>query len=329
MNGSTGETRGTCAPPRLVEVEAVEIERTRLDRRHGQLEAQLAAVARQCAAAEALLAGAPRLDEELDGWTFARLLHTLTGDLAERRAENTLAAARARSEVSSSAARLADLTADLATVERRRAALPPPIGSSRLTELRQERESELRALGDPRAAQLDRCDAEAAGLMEQRRELDDAISAAGLALNAIDDLLDALESAHSWGTYDAFLGGGFIASSIKHRRLDEANAQAARVASAMRRLAAELEPFADLDRSLTELSPGRRFFDMWLDNFFTDVAVQRRITDALTSAEGIQERIGTVAHRLRQRREQTDRELADLGRRRSSIVAAATTGSET
>jgi hypothetical protein len=98
----------------------------------------------------------------------------------------------------------------------------------------------------------------------------------------LSQVQDRLGNASGWSTYDTWFGGGMIASSIKHERMDEA-AQAA--ATADQRLAVLRTELADVgDPGLTApqlaLSGGTKFVDVWFDNFFTDMAVADRIRQA-------------------------------------------------
>ena len=53
----------------------------------------------------------------------------------------------------------------------------------------------------------------------QKRELEDAVSAGDQALKAAKDVQSSLNSADGWSTFD-MLGGGWIASMAKHEHLD-------------------------------------------------------------------------------------------------------------
>ena len=55
------------------------------------------------------------------------------------------------------------------------------------------------------------------------KELQEAISAGERALRSLQAAQDKLDSANNWGIFD-MLGGGFIASLVKHSKMDEAKA---------------------------------------------------------------------------------------------------------
>ena len=54
-----------------------------------------------------------------------------------------------------------------------------------------------------------------------KRQLGEAIIAGERAMKSLSDACDKLSSAKKWGIFD-MLGGGFIASMIKHSRMEDA-----------------------------------------------------------------------------------------------------------
>ena len=98
---------------------------------------------------------------------------------------------------------------------------------------------------------------------------------------AASALLDAarghLGSAESWSTYDTWFGGGLLASSVKHDRIDGASDRIGEAQQALFEFAREL---ADVDavptvRADLGISPTSRTVDVWFDNVFTDLSVGR------------------------------------------------------
>ena len=54
-------------------------------------------------------------------------------------------------------------------------------------------------------------------------EINEAIEAGNDALSALTDAGYALHEAESYSTWDTFLGGGFMATALKHEKLGETN----------------------------------------------------------------------------------------------------------
>jgi len=227
--------------------------------------------------------------ERLESVSLTRVLASLAGSRDER-------LARERAEADAARYRVADAQARLDAVRREHQA-----ARERLDQLASapdayaavidEKERYLTTSGDPRGVSLLKLAAERGRLTADLKETGEAITAAVAARDALSLAQDRLGSASSWSTYDTWFGGGMIASSIKHDRMDEA-AQVA--AAADQRLAVLRTELADVgDPGLTApqltVSGGTRFADVWFDNFFTDLAVADRIRQAQRQvAESVQ-----------------------------------------
>jgi DNA repair exonuclease SbcCD ATPase subunit len=224
-------------------------------------------------------ASAERKDvERLEGMSLARVLASLAGSRDERLSRESAEADAARYRVAEAESRLDAVRGELVAVEDRLAALEsaPRVYTAVLG----EKERYLTGSGDRRGEALLALADERGRLTAELNETDEAIRAADAAAAALSEVQEVLRSASGWSTYDTWFGGGMIASSIKHDRIDEA-AQAAAVADqrlAMLRL--ELADIAGPGLSTAAqlaLGGGTRFADVWLDNFFTDLAVADRI----------------------------------------------------
>lgn len=137
------------------------------------------------------------------------------------------------------------------------------------------------------------------------------------------EVQDLLRSASDWSTYDTWFGGGMIASSIKHDRMDEA-AQAA--ASADQRLAVLRRELADITGpglgtgAELALAGGTRFADVWLDNFFTDPAVADRIRQAQQQAADSDETVRRLRGSLTARAGQVHARLNAIHSERRGLL---------
>lgn len=100
------------------------------------------------------------------------------------------------------------------------------------------------------------------------------------ALARVDQAISSLDSASSWGLFDIF-GGGAVASLMKRKRIQGANEAIQALTTSIGVLNKEL---ADINMSLPATisdSLRDRAWDMWLDNIFTDMKVQKDIKVAL------------------------------------------------
>jgi hypothetical protein len=160
-------------------------------------------------------------------------------------------------------------------------------------------------------------------LTAELNETDEAVRAADAATAALSDVQEVLRSASGWSTYDTWFGGGMLASSMKHDRMDQA-AQAAAVAD--QRLAVLRHELADVPgpglgtAPQLALSSGTRFADVWLDNIFTDLAVGDRIRQAQQQVSDSARAVEMLRSRLTARAGQTRARLAAIETERRGLL---------
>ena len=137
------------------------------------------------------------------------------------------------------------------------------------------------------------------------QELDEAQKAGVIAFNEVQLLIDLLNKARSWGTWD-MLGGSTISSVVKYQKLDDVRDQSHQV---MQRLAQFRTEYADVNQALqadwqfdNNLT---RFVDIFFDNIFTDWSVQNRIHSAITSAQALENQLIKAVTSLNAQREQS------------------------
>lgn len=111
-------------------------------------------------------------------------------------------------------------------------------------------------------------------MKDRNTEIREAIDAGNRAMDALDEALGHLKTAHGLGIWD-MLGGGFFSSFLKHSKMDDAQ-------RAMQYAQQELQNFsrelADVQMALdfqVNFDGMTRFFDMFCDNFFCEPARRR------------------------------------------------------
>ena len=132
------------------------------------------------------------------------------------------------------------------------------------------------------------------------REIQEARAAAHEVLALLREVERYLKSARNWGIYDMFRGG-FIASMIKHGKIDKAEAQLRQVGAKLRQLQKELGDVSlGLDPQLN-ISGFHRFMDIAFDNVISDWLVQSKIRDSLHEVSQVYaevERVLSVLDRI-------------------------------
>jgi len=138
-------------------------------------------------------------------------------------------------------------------------------------------------------------------------------------LDALDRARNRLQSARIWGTYDV-LGGGVIATAVKHSRIDEARSAIHAAQSGLRRFQTELQ---DVQRDVNvqiEIGGLLTFTDYFFDGLITDWIVQGRIHESLKQINKKRSQIGRIVAELERLCRETESKLQELERRRIALI---------
>jgi hypothetical protein len=121
---------------------------------------------------------------------------------------------------------------------------------------------------------------------------------------------------------DTFLGGGMLASAVKHNRLDSAARLAAQADRALVVLRDELADVPGMRRGdLSARVDGlTQFVDIWFDNIFTDLAVGRRISDSRRNVAACRSRVVNLLTALDRRRERAEARLQAIAVERADLL---------
>ncbi|MCY3035585.1 MULTISPECIES: hypothetical protein [Aerococcus] len=133
--------------------------------------------------------------------------------------------------------------------------------------------------------------------MKSLKELEEAQQAAQEVLIHLDKGIELLQSASKWGMWD-LLGGDFLPSLIKRRKIQAANQEIEALGQSLRFLNQEL---ADVSMALPQgMADGLKdnFFDTWFDNVFTDARVQSDIKDQLQALQRMRRSINQLKTKL-------------------------------
>lgn len=130
-----------------------------------------------------------------------------------------------------------------------------------------------------------------------KKEINEAKDAAQQVLNLLDEVEKSLRSAKNWGIYD-LLGGGFLSSLVKHRRIDQAESLLKRVHSGLLKLQKELQDVNLSIDSTVGISGFQRFLDIAFDNVLSDWMTQSRINESMNEVLRVKSEILEVINTL-------------------------------
>ena len=142
--------------------------------------------------------------------------------------------------------------------------------------------------------------------MDRLKELKEARDQAVIVIEKTDRALDTLDSAKFWGMWDMF-GGEFFSSWKKRNKIKEANRYIEGITDSVKDLEKELK---DVNMVLPEEisnTMNDRVFDIWFDNIFTDMKVQREIKGSIRELKEFRDVVEDLVIRL-------DDEIEKLGK---------------
>ena len=173
----------------------------------------------------------------------------------------------------------------------------------------EEKAAAVKRNGGPAAEELLRLEARIADLEGRKREIREAMEAGWQAQSAADSVLDSLDSAEGWGTWD-LLGGGLIADLAKYDHLNEAQRAVEQLQDALRSFKTELADVTIQAELQVGVDGFLRFADYFFDGLFTDWAVLDQISRSQAQVADTRRQIEQVCARLESMHDAAEQEQA-------------------
>ncbi len=153
----------------------------------------------------------------------------------------------------------------------------------------------------------------------QKKELQEAIAAGNAARNELQFVVDSLESADGWGTWD-ILGGGLLATAAKHSEIDKAKEYAQNTKVALMKFQNEL---ADVDLAMDidiNIGSFETFADYFFDGLISDWIVQSKISDSLKSVCNVIYNVEDIIKSLKAKLNTVENELSSIKENVKSLI---------
>ena len=151
-------------------------------------------------------------------------------------------------------------------------------------------------------------------------ELEEAMKACKDAIVTKNEVILLLESAESWATWDAWAGGGLLTDMVKYEKLDAVQLVLKKLQANLNFLKRELADVdVQIDFELSQIDETTKFFDIWFDNFFTDMKVKAQILAQLEVMKQLSKELERLENSLDYRYQTT------VGHHQASIEALEST----
>ncbi|MGF7145641.1 hypothetical protein HNQ56_004084 [Anaerotaenia torta] len=155
-----------------------------------------------------------------------------------------------------------------------------------------------------------------------RKELEEAISAGKDVLRHIEEALNSLNSAEGWGTWD-LLGGGLLTDVMKHSHIDDAKEQAKQIQRKLSRFRTELADVRIQNEIHFETDGFGKFADFFFDGLIADWCMQSRISESAESIKAVKGQVNTVMHKLEGMTRTEAARYGELQRRMTELIIQA------
>jgi len=187
------------------------------------------------------------------------------------------------------------------------------------TSLLAEKELVLRQSNPAAAHELLALSEQTGNLNAEIKEIGEAILAGKQLSGSLDQVIDSLESAKNWGTWD-LLGGDLVATLVKHSRIDDARDGIEEVQAGMTRLTRELADIQDQVDLGIDITGFESFADFFLDGLIIDWIVQSKIVDSMERTQEASDSLSLVVKKLEDLHTAVQNELDGLQAKYTQIV---------
>lgn len=257
---------------------------------------------------------------KLEENTITALFVGMMGNKEERLDTGRQEAVAARLQHDACAAELTALEAEAAELDTKLRPLRDL--DTRHQAILSQKEQLLRTTDSPDTRRLFQLSEDLAASQTTLRELDEAIAAGDKVLDGVEAVLQSLRRAGNWGTYD-MLGGGFIATAIKHNHVDDARDAAVRVQQALRRFRHELADVQMASRALADIGIFDTFTDFFFDGLIFDWVVQSKIHRSADQTVALGRQVDALVVQLDKQRTQVRQGVRNLKAQRQTLLERA------
>lgn len=258
--------------------------------------------------------------DDLERLTFAALWARLSGRKEERLEREEAEACAARMKYEAAERQLAEIRAEIAGCQEQ--LRQDADCEKRFRQVLREKQEALKVENSAAAERIRALEERLTELVSRQRELEEARSAGDTVRCCLDQVMNALGSAESWGTWDV-LGGGFLTDVMKYDRLDDAQRGMQQLQSALRRYRRELADVAALHIGDFRPDGLTMALDIWFDNIFTDWTVLDSISRARDQVDVLYQQVRNTQGQLNVEFQETCRERDAARRELDDLVERA------
>ena len=259
--------------------------------------------------------------DKLEGFSFMNMIRTWTGQQDELRAEKIDKAAVLELKINEAKKMQEDLTIDLAQAKSKLTQINERHLQEALSQLNARKKGYLQVHEPEQAKKLEQLAHEEIVTKQLIVEMKEAEEAGETALTKLGQAAASLHSANGFSTWDTFLGGGLIATHLKHDALNQSENYLHDAQIALQRFHNELLDVHDLStKSLHVETDGFvKFADYFFDDIFSAWSVHSKISTAREQVSRVQDDVHNTIWRLQDKHHKAVEHLQSLEREKEAI----------
>lgn len=289
----------------------------RLEAMLKELRSQQAPLREKVAELEAVMIRERKDVDRLEGHSLAAFFYHMAGKMDEKLDAERREYYAARVKYDTCLRELEAIEQDIEATEEDLADLADC--ETRYAQAMEAKRQAIEHTATPEAEALLKKEEELSYLAGQERELEEAIAAGTAALSTTADILQTIESAKDWATFD-LLGGGLLADMAKHDKLDDAQKEVENLQIQLQRFNKELSDVTIRAHLQVNIDGMLRFADIFLDGLLADAAVLDQIKQSLVQVEHTREQILIILRQLQDERDEVRRKHAAIQKEADALV---------
>jgi len=154
-----------------------------------------------------------------------------------------------------------------------------------------------------------------------KKEITEALTAGTRVLKALEDVILLLKGAKNWGTFD-LLGGGLIATAVKHSKMDKAKQAISKVQSLLHKFHQELSDvkISSGTKMGVDISSFNTFADYFFDGLIFDWIVQSKINRSLQNSLNLRKDLCILKNGLKNQLNEVDNKIKQLEQEKTEFL---------
>lgn len=260
--------------------------------------------------------------EHLESFSFINLYRNLTGKQDEIQEEETGKAAALELKINEAKLMKQDLLKDLQNIKQELNQFNEEQLKRQLEMIILKKESWIKENQPEKAQQLQQLEESELHCKNLLIEIEEAKSAGEEALNQLYNALDSLQTASSYSTWDTFLGGGLLATYLKHEKLDESESKIHNAQIALQRFKNELLDIEELDAKNLEVTTDGfvKFADYFFDDIFSAWSIHSKISSSKEQITRVTGDVRNTLNKLKKKQEIVDKEQLIISDKKNAIL---------